>query len=112
MIRTAVATFALAATATTLAGAASPAAAHGGTQHCPDHNSPTDTKVEVGYEQTKLWFKPGTVICVKAGAKVSGVVTVDSSGIYHQNFSYNKKGKAKAISYFVVYYEPKCPPKY
>ncbi len=113
MIRTAAAAFTLAATATTPAGAASPAGAtETGTQHCPDHNSSKYTKVELGYETTKLWFKPGTVICVKAGTKVSGKVTVGSSGIYYQNFSYNKKGKAKAISYFVVYYEPTCPPKY
>lgn len=110
MIRTAATGFALATALTGLGGLVSPASA--ATEHCPDHSSSDVTKHELNYETTTLSLAAGTQICVKAGTEVSGIVTVGASGVYTQDFAFNKHGKALGISYYVVYNKKDCPPKY
>lgn len=110
MIRTAAAGVALGTAFAGFGALAAPASA--ATEHCPDHSSPGVTKVELNYETKTLSLAPGTLICVKAGTQVSGLVTVGSSGVYTQDFAFNKKGKPLGISYYVVYKKKYCPPKY
>jgi hypothetical protein len=110
MIRTAATAFAMGTALAGMGALVAPASAV--TEHCPDHNSSDVTKQELNYESTTLSLSPGTVICVKAGTQVSGVVTVGSSGVYTQDFAFNKKGKPLGISYYVVYKKKDyCPPK-
>jgi len=110
MIRTAATGFALATALTGLGAVMSPASATDtGTEHCPDHSSPDVTKVELDYETTSLdlTLPEGSWICVKAGTEAQ-MVQLGPGGTYTQDFAFNKKCKALAISYYVIYKKP-CP---